>query len=174
MRLKAVKKILLFILAITSNSTFANEKFGDWDAGLTSGKAAYFASPTAEVDNVSLVLFFDMRSECKSTVSASIRTNTSGDVKAENKDKAMYLIIDKGLTWGADKVTVSKDGYYLRVGLVVSKGDKLISALKKGNKVELEIGSLPVVEFSLKGASKALSSAENKCNVAVATDDLLK
>lgn len=169
-----MKKILLFILAVTCNSAFANDKFGDWEVGLTSGKGSYVAAPIAEIDNISLVFFFKMSLDCEAYVHASIRTNTSGDVEMEQKDKTIDINVDDNNGWSAHKVNVSKDGYFLRVGLAVPKESDMIQLLKKGNRVKLKVGEIPTVEFSLKGASKALSTAENKCKVAVATDELLK
>lgn len=44
----------------------------------------------------------------------------------------------------------------------------------RAEKHELEIGSMPIIEFSLKGADKTITAAQRKCEMAIGVDDLLK
>ena len=168
-----MKKILILILAITSNPVFSDDTFGDWEVGLAKDKTSHFAWSSLPDGDVSLIFYFKSSKDCNTSVSAQIHSNTSGDAKSESKDKPMKLTTDKGYTWSVDRILVKKSRNYIDVTVNFSD-ENLIAAVKKGNKLKVKIGELPIYEFSLDGSSKALTEAEKNCRIVVAKEDLLK
>lgn len=163
-----VRILILAILVFTSNSVVASEAYGDWETGATEEKGGYYAAPKiVDTDSMQIAFYFYKSLECGVFVTALIATDEGEDIKIHEKDKKMLLTIDKDFTWGFDSVADSKHDNYLWAQITAPKENELIPALKKGNKLELKIGKMPVFEYSLKGAYKALTSAEIRCRVSL-------
>lgn len=170
-----VRILILAILVFTSNSVVASEVYGDWETGTTEEKGTYYAAPKIlDTDSMQIAFYFYKSIECDVLVTALMVTDEGEDIEIHEKDKKMFLTIDNDFTWGFDSVAVSKHDNNLWVHITTPKENELIPALKKGNKLELEIGKMPVFKYSLKGAYKALTSAEIRCRVSLDADDRLK
>jgi hypothetical protein len=170
-----VRILLLAILVFTSNSVVAREVYGAWEAGATEEKGGYYAAPIiVDTDSMQIAFYFYESIDCGVFVTALMIKDEGEDIEIHEKDKKILLTIDNDFTWGIDSVAVSKHDNYLWVQITAPKENELIPALKKGNKLELKIGKMPVFEYSLKGAYKALTSAEIRCRVSLGADGMLE
>ena len=90
------------------------------------------------------------------------------------KKKRMRLTVDGDFSWVSEKVYLSRKNKVVRIEIDVKKDDVLFTKLKSGKKLEVEIGKMPIREYSLNGASEALATAERRCGIMLGADDLLK